>query len=209
MTTNALAPLDSSSLTLSPRGDRSSIGIHFEGCSFGRTLSHVQILIFHFWSSDQRTTGTRARTDAKNPFHKSKFRRSTPCFKGATSTGSVKSVHFLPSRESKRPSNLFHGVTAYAFCASFRSFFSGKTRISPIFCHCATRWSLVSRIGRSTHVHSSIHFSNSESHSTRSNLFHGDPSHKTRRFQPVFVARTNPLFSGKAASFSTGPQWLC
>jgi hypothetical protein len=34
-------------------------------------------------------------------------------------------------------------------------------------------------------------------------------SHKTRHFQPVFVARTNPPFSGKAASFSEGHEWLC
>ena len=128
----------------SERGPCSS-GIHFERSSCGKQLSGAQIFDFHFWSSRQRTTDARARTDAKNPFQKSKFRRSTPCFKGATSTRSVKSSHFLPAVNPNRPSNLFHG----------------------------------------------------------------ELTHKTRPFPLGFVPRSNLLFSGKAASFSTGPQWLC
>ena len=152
-------------------------------------LRHVQILIFHFWSSPQRRTGARARTDAKNPFHKSKFRRSTPCFKGATSTRAVKSIHFLHFFASRTPSFLFHGDHAHVLSASNRLFFCGKTRISPIFCHCATRWSLFSRGGRSVNCRKSIHFSNGESREPRSRFV----SRRAVTQNETFSARFCPL----------------
>ena len=134
-----------------------------------RPLERVMQKAKHSWNlcnwSDRPTqrTSARARTDAKNPIHKSKFRRSIPCFKGATSTRAVKSIHFLHFFASRTPSFVFHGDHAHVLSASNRRFFRGKTRISPIFCHCATRWSLFCRGGRSVKSRKSIHFSNSES----------------------------------------------
>ena len=77
--------------------------INFEGCSFGRCCRTYKFSIFHFWSSDQRATSTRARTDGKNPFHTSTFRESPPCFKGSNLTRAAKSIRFSPSRRLRTP----------------------------------------------------------------------------------------------------------
>ena len=81
----------------------------------------------------------RARTDTKNPFHRSRFHGSTPCFKGATSTRSAQSIHFLHFFAAKMPSVLFHGALAHSLSASIRACFRGKTQFLTCLGHCAVR----------------------------------------------------------------------
>ena len=65
----------------------------------------------------------RARTDSKNPFHKSNFRRSTPCFKGSSSTRAEREDEdfdfWVSNWHPNGPRFVFHGERAHIRGASF------------------------------------------------------------------------------------------
>lgn len=151
-------------------------------------------LVNRFRSTKRDKNLLRARTDRKNPFHKSIFRGSPLCFKGSNPTRAGRAREDLLCRGSKFVRNLFHGILAYAFCASFRASFRGKTQFSTCLVHCATRWSLKSRERRAANSRKTIHFSKIESR-TRLQIFVSRRSAvQNKAFSARFCPRTRTRF---------------
>ena len=79
-----------------------------------------------------------ARTDGKNPFHKSNFRRSAPCFKGSSSTRAEREdedFDFLVSNwHPNGPRFVFHGERAHIRGASFPRKNLVFGRVEPLRC---------------------------------------------------------------------------
>lgn len=98
---------------------RHGIQIPFSDRTTRPNVGHLSSFSFN----ETEQNGTRARTDSKNPFHKSNFRRSTPCFKGSSSTRAEREDEDFDFLVSNWPPNgprfVFHGERAHIRGASF------------------------------------------------------------------------------------------